>query len=169
MRSTKATKRFLAASLILATALPLYAFPPHRKHEARDQILALESQWRTAQVSDDTAAMEKLLAPDYLGIMWNGDVLTKTQQIDRMRTRQLVLTSYEATDVNVKIKGSVAIVTSLAHVQASSDNHPIDGDYRYTRVYQHLPGGTWQITNFEITRVHSMQDHRPAPPPPAAN
>jgi quercetin dioxygenase-like cupin family protein/ketosteroid isomerase-like protein len=155
MRKTNLPIRLLLLA-VLVTALPLQAFVTPHKKASRDQILAMENQWRTAQLASDTTTMDKILADDYLGIMWNGDVLTKAQQIDRMRNRQIVITGLESTDVNVKFKGPVAIVTSLAHVQATSDNRPLDGDYRYTRIYQRLPTGRWQITNFEMTRVRPM-------------
>jgi len=136
---------------------------PNNKHTAHNEIVALEHQWRTAQLADDVVAMDKLLSDDYLGITSNGDVLTKAQQLDRMRTRAISITSLDFSDLNIKLRGQVAIVTSLAHVLGLSDNHPLDGSYRYTRIYQHLPSGGWQITNFEITRI------RGARPPGAAS
>ena len=60
----------------------------------------------------------------------------------------------------MKLIGTTAIVTSLAEVEGTNDGMPMHGTYRYTRVYSRLPSGTWQITNFEATRVGP-----PATPP----
>jgi len=158
--------------LVVMAALLVAALPHasaqdrgHREHKRaeRAQIVALEHQWQKASLADDIPAMDKLLSDDYLGITSNGDVLTKAQQLDRMRTRAISITSLDFSDLNIKLRGQVAIVTSLAHVLGLSDNHPLDGSYRYTRIYQHLPSGGWQITNFEITRI------RGARPPGAAS
>jgi len=51
-----------------------------------------------------------------------------------------------------------AVVTSLAEVDGTNDGTPMHGNYRYMRVYSRLPSGTWKITNFEATRVGSL-DH----------
>jgi len=143
------------------SALSAHSTPPHRKNKElyRKQVEQLEESWRVAQVNDDVAAMDKLLSDDFVGITMSGQVVTKMQQLDRMRNRQLVLTSIVLDDVKVKLIGTTAIVTSLAEVEGTTDGAPMHGTYRYTRVYSRLLSGTWKITNFEATRVG------PAPPP----
>ena len=116
----------------------------------------LEEQWRQAQLGGDVAAMDKLLSDDYVGISMTGQVNTKTQQLDRLRTRAVQLTKISLTDMKVKLLGlsaNVAIVTSLAEVEGTADGASVQGLYRYTRVYQRMPNGAWKITNFEATRV----------------
>jgi ketosteroid isomerase-like protein len=134
---------------------------PKRKEEYKHQVEKLEEAWRTAQINGDAVAMDKLLSDDYVGITMTGQVVTKMQQLDRMRNRQLVLTRIVLDDVKVKLIGTTAIVTSLADVDGTNDGAPMHGTFRYTRVYSRLPSGTWKITNFEATRVGS-----PPPPPP---
>ena len=134
--------------------------PHEHKHLEREQIVALEDQWRQAQLANDVPAMDKLLSDDYLGINSNGDVVTKNQQLDHMRNRQLVIDKLDTSDLKIKLIGPIAIVTSLAQVEGRLDGSPLTGAFRYTRVYQRLPGGGWKITNFEITRIpHSR--HKP--------
>jgi ketosteroid isomerase-like protein len=149
----------LAASCF---APPARADVPHpkRKDQYKHQVEKLEEAWRVAQLNDDVAAMDKLLSDDYVGITMSGQVVTKKQQLDRMRNRTTVLTKIELDDVRVKLIGTTAIVLSLAHVDGTMEGTPMHGDYRYTRVYSRLPSGAWQITNFEATRVGM-------PPPPA--
>ena len=145
----------LAVLAVASLALPARADGPHprRKDEYKHQVEKLEEAWRVAQVNDDVDAMDKLLSDDYVGITMNGQVVTKGQQLDRMRTRTLVLTKIQLDDVKVKLIGTTAIVTSLAEVDGTSDGEPMHGKFRYTRVYSRLPSGTWKITNFEATRV----------------
>jgi ketosteroid isomerase-like protein len=152
----------LAALVLLAGAafvLPARADAPHpkRKDEYKHQVEKLEEAWRTAQLNGDVDAMDKLLSDDYVGITMTGQVVTKTQQLDRMRNRNIVLTKIELSDVKVKVNGTTAIVNSLAEVDGTNEGEPMHGTYRYTRVYTRLPSGVWKITNFEATRV--------APPP----
>jgi ketosteroid isomerase-like protein len=150
--------RLLAWVALAATAfaLPLLANGPHpkRKDQYKHQVEQLEEAWRTAQLNGDTDTMDKLLSDDYVGITMTGQVVTKMQQLDRMRNRNTVLTKIELDDVKVKLIGTTAaIVTSLAEIDGTSDGAAMHGTYRYTRVYLRLPSGGWKITNFEATRV----------------
>ena len=97
--------------------------------------------------------MERLLADDYLGISMSGQVNDRNQQLDRMRQRDLVLTRIDLSDKKIKLLGQVAIVTSLAKIEGTSDGAPMNGVYRYTRIYRRYPDGSWKVTNFEVTRV----------------
>jgi ketosteroid isomerase-like protein len=148
----------------LSTA-PLYAGPHRGARTSRDQIEALEAQWKKAILANDTDAMDHLLSDDYLGITANGQVVTKPQQLDRMRTHNIALTSLAVTDVKIKlISQHAAIVTSLAQVDGTSEGRPLHGSFRYTRVYQRVPNDGWRITSFEATRVpHRLNDAQAQP------
>jgi len=123
------------------------------KPDFKRQVEQLEELWRIAQLNGDIAQMDKLLSDDYVGITMNGQVVTKTQQLDRMRSRQFVLTKILLSDVKVKLNGTTAIVTSQAEVEGTNEGNSMHGTYRYTRVYTRLASGAWKITNFEATRV----------------
>jgi len=127
----------------------------HKEHKRdyKREIEHLEEQWRTAQLTGDEPAMERLLADDYLGISMSGQVNDRNQQLDRMRQRDLVLTRIDLSDMKIKLLGQVAIVTSLAKIEGTSDGAPMNGVYRYTRIYRRYPDGSWKVTNFEVTRV----------------
>ena len=150
----------------LVAALPLAA-QVHHKHEAKDQILALEQQWRQAQLTDDVQAMDKLLSDDYLGTNVSGAVLTKAQQLDRMRARKATITKLDLSDIKVKLVGEIAIVTSLGTIASSGGaTGTLNGSFRYTRIYLHLPTGAWKITNFAATPIRPGAN--PPPDAPAA-
>jgi ketosteroid isomerase-like protein len=161
----------LAALVLLAGAafaLPARADAPHprRKDEYKHQVEKLEEVWRTSQLNGDVDAMDKLLSDDYVGITMTGQVVTKTQQLDRMRDRSLVLTKIDLQELKIKMLGSTAIVTSLADVDGTSDGEPMHGTFRSIRVYSRLPSGAWKITNFEATRVSENpppREHRHQP------
>ncbi len=119
----------------------------------RQQVEVLEHQWEQAMLADDVPTMDKLLSDDYLGVTTAGALVTKSQQLDRMRNRQIMVTKLQTTESRIKLIGHIAIVTSLAEVQAQADGKQVEGSFRYTRVYQRLQNGSWRITSFEATRV----------------
>jgi ketosteroid isomerase-like protein len=156
-RSLTSSAVLLTASIVSASAPS--AFAGHiqqlheKKHDAKRQVEALEEQWRQAQLSGDVATMDSLLSDDYIGISMTGQVNTKMQQLDRMRTHKVQLSKLDLGEMQVKLVGAIAIVTSRAEVEGINEGIPVKGTYRYTRVYQRLPSGNWKITSFEATRV----------------
>jgi ketosteroid isomerase-like protein len=147
--ATAAGAVFCVPPLSAAHGMPLH----EKKHDAKRQVEALEEQWRTAQLAGDVDVMDKMLSDDYIGISMSGQVNTKAQQLDRARNHKLMLTRLDLGEMQVKLVGSIAIVTSRAQVEGTNDGAPVKGTFRYTRVYQHLPSGAWKITSFEATRV----------------
>lgn len=133
---------------------------PKRNEVLRQEVEKLEQDWRTAQLNNDVPAMDHMLADDYIGITMNGEVVTKMQQLDRIRSREVNVQKLDLEDVKVKLIGSTAVVTSLADVEGTIDGRPIQGKFRYTRVYTHSATDGWKITNFEATPV-GMPHPRP--------
>jgi ketosteroid isomerase-like protein len=148
----------------------MYAGPHRGSRTLRDQIEALETQWKKAVLANDTETMDHLLSEDYLGITSNGQVVTKPQQLDRMRTRNFSIKMLEITDVKIKlISQHAAIVTSLAQVEGTNEGHALHGSFRYTRVYQRVPNDGWKITSFEATRVPNRLAQAEAASPQTQN
>jgi ketosteroid isomerase-like protein len=158
---------FLLATFVLPMApCALAAHKPHalKKKDYKHEIEVLEQQWRTAEIAGDVAAMDNLLSEDYVGITIDGMTNTKNQQLDRLRSKTLVVTKMDISDTRIKLVGSIAIVTGKADVAGSNEGAPVDGAVRYTRVYQRLASGAWKITNFELTRVPGSHGRRQAQP-----
>lgn len=160
--------RSLTRFLLLAFGIGLLGHPaqalssPRAHKQAKEQIEDMEQQWRAATLASDAVSLGGLLSDDYVGISWTGQVNTKTAQLDRIRNKNLTVTQLQLSNIRIKLLGRVAIVTGQADVMAVSDSQPMQGVFRYTRVYQHLASG-WKITNFEATRVpHSGHIHRTA-------
>lgn len=147
---------FLAGIFILPAAAtrPALAHTQRpNKHTERREVEALEEQWRQAEVAGDVVALDHLLSDDYVGISMSGEVNTKNQQLDRIRRHTLTLTELQLDDIKIKLLGQVAVVTGRARAVGTSDGSPLKGNFRYTRVYLHLPNGSWKVTNFEVTRI----------------
>ena len=156
--------------LLVAAAVPALALPRQQRRDYKQQVEALEEQWRQTELANDVAGMDKLLSDDYIGISMTGQIYTKAQQLERMRTKKFTAAQINFDERKVKLIGSIAIVTSRADVEAVNDDVPVKGTFRYTRVYKRLPSGIWQITSFEATRVPRAREQpnqavAPTPPP----
>ena len=154
MRGFLHQSRWLAVSLLFLVVSGAVSAQRHeRKRAERAEILAMENEWRQAQLSEDIPEMDQLLSDNFLGITAGGQVVTKNQQLDRMRSRQIAISKLDMAETKIKISGNLAVVTSLARLDGTSNGSPLHGYFRYTRVYQRSPGTGWKITNFEATRV----------------
>ncbi len=136
-RSLTSLAVLLTAAIMSApvpSAFALHMQPLHeKKHDAKRQVEALEERWRQAQLSGDVATMDSLLSDDYIGISMTGQVNTKMQQLDRMRSHKLALSKLDLGEMQVKLVGAIAIVTSRAEVEGTNEGIPVKGTYRYTR------------------------------------
>jgi ketosteroid isomerase-like protein len=162
---TRPIRALLLGVAFTLAVMPLYAGPRHTSRSMRDQIELLETQWKKAILANDTEAMDHLLSEDYLGITATGQVVTKPQQLERMRTHNIEITSLTVSDVKIKlISQHAAIVTSLAQVEGTNEGRPLHGSFRYTRVYQRVPNNGWRITSFEATHIPRRLDNAAARP-----
>lgn len=145
--------------IVCSAAAPRTARAAEAKRDVKRQIEQMEAQWRTAQLSGDIVTMDHMMSDDYVGITITGQVTTKVQQLARLRNHSLVLTRLDMQEMKIKLVGQVAIVTVRARVEGTSSVRPINGEYRYTRIYHQVPSGSWKITNFEATRLLPGHHH----------
>ncbi len=132
----------------------LYAGQPKpRKHENRHEIEQLEEAWRVAMLKSDTAAMNALLADDFIAITASGTLQTKEETLANLRTHRIHLTSLTVSDRKLRFYGKTALVTSLAFVQGTTPDGDLNGSFRYTRVYVLDPQGAWKIVSFEASQI----------------
>src|SRR5262249_21384866 len=144
--------------VLWAVTQPAFAaptFPHHSNHELHKEIETLEMQWRDAQLSNNVAVMDKLLADDYIGISASGTIETKPEALALRRAGTLHITALDLNDLKVRIYGDTAVVTSKAELEGTNGAASISGKYRYTRVYNRRYG-QWKIVSFEASRIHDV-------------
>jgi ketosteroid isomerase-like protein len=154
--------------LLLVQVLALGAFadpqrsgmPRAQKHESRHEIDQLEEIWRNAMLKGDAAALDPLLADDYMGITASGTLQTKEQALAFVRSGRVHFNSLEFSDRKVRFYGATALVTSQADVAATAAERDVSGSYRYIRVYVRDARGVWKIVSFEASRIRETGEHQ---------
>ena len=130
---------------------------PHRSnHQEQQQVLHVDDQMRSALLAGDTAALDRILAEDFLGIASNGTLSDKPQYLRRIGKREHQFSRIDIVDRKVRVQSSSAVVVTKAEVRGKLDTSPVNGTYRYTRVYSRSADGSWKLRNFEATRVAGM-------------
>ena len=149
---------FAVLAVVAATA-SLHAMPRAERHETRHEIEQLEETWRNAVLKGNIAAMDALLADDYMAITPTGILQSKEQALATLRAGTVHFKTIELSDRKIRLYGTTALVTSRAEVTATGPDSNLSGSYRYTRVYVKDARGAWHIVSFEASRIKEPGEH----------
>ena len=123
--------------------------------EADEEIVALESRIRRAQLDADVAALDALISNDLLFTGPDGQVGTKAQDLDAHRSGVVRFREHEPEELRVRRVGaSVAVVALRARLAVEVAGTLIRGTHRYTRVWA-LENGEWRVVGGHVAAVPS--------------
>ena len=106
-----------------------------QQREIQEEILALERQLFNACMWNDAAALERLLADDYVSTNHDGTFIDREQVIESVRNQSFTMERVETEGVTVRLYRDTAIVTGSAQTKVSLNDHPAEGEFRYTEVW----------------------------------
>jgi ketosteroid isomerase-like protein len=157
------TKRFVLSlcAAILAGACFVHAADPKDAYTARDEadILQLEAEWAKALQTRDTVVMERLLAPEYVGVDPAGVAMGKAQEIDMFKRGDLKFDSIATGGQKVKVYIGGVIVTGTSSVKGKFKDQDISGEYRFIDIFERKPSG-WQVVYSQLTKVETEADKK---------
>ena len=145
---------FAVASVVRAPRPAAASHAPQRSAERdRQALVGLENEWLKSE--HDAAALERILAPDFVHPVPTGDFLTKAQHIYystkypppaglRQRFEQL----------NARVYGDVGVVNGIV-VTSDGQGREVDRTI-FTDVFT-WRGGRWQAINAQENRVEKRQ------------
>jgi len=113
------------------------------------EIIKLEQTVTDAQFKKDRAALERLLADDYLYTHSNGSVLTKAQEIAESMSGDAQWTDSKFADLKVRVFGDVAVLTGRQTIQGTAKGY-VPGPRRITDVFVKR-NGRWQYVGGQST------------------
>lgn len=88
----------------------------------------------------DVNAFGAALHDDWFMVDANGQLLTKQQELQLLRSSDFKPASIQVQDLHVQLHGDTAVVTGVSAVNASYQGQDISGRYRFTQVYK-APAG----------------------------
>lgn len=106
-----------------------------------EEIITIENQLIEAIKTSDLNSLHRMLHDDLLFIAPNGQTVTKEMDLASHRSGQmeveLLIASYE----NVKVLGDNAVVVVVYNTKGKMLGTPIEGQFRYIRVWKMFPDG----------------------------
>jgi uncharacterized protein (TIGR02246 family) len=139
--------------VLMLTILSLLVVPlAWSQGNAEQQVKQVFDQLQVAELKGDSNALEKLYADDYTAIRGDGSLITKAQEIEKMKSGNLKWETNEIKDLKVRVYGNTAITTDLSFVKNVRDGKPRVGTNRTTRVWV-KQNGNWKCVVYQSTRV----------------
>jgi predicted GNAT superfamily acetyltransferase len=140
---------FAVASVRLPPHVAASRAPQRSAEGDRQALVELENEWLKSE--HDAAALERILAPDFVHPVPTGDFLTKAQHIyysTKYPPPANLKNRFE--NLSVRVYGDFGIVNGIV---VASDEHGQDVDRTiFTDVFAYR-GGRWQAVNAQENRV----------------
>jgi ketosteroid isomerase-like protein len=112
-------------------------------------------KYRSAILKRDTAALEQIWADDYTFVNGAGEMLSKAQRLQNIKSGATSLDSVtQGDDVKVRIYRYTAVVTSRVTIKGQYSGKEAGGQYRSMLVWLKGPSG-WQLIANQLTPLAS--------------
>jgi len=121
--------------------------------DARHAVPKLLDEYTQALLKKDTATLERIWADDLTFVNPRGQLLTKAQRLENIRSGATAFRSINTIDTQVRPYGDVAAVAvTRVAVEAQYSGQEGSGNYRVTTAWAR-PRGFWQMTAVQMTRI----------------
>lgn len=119
---------------------------------AEQAVRQLFDELISAYAKNDATAPARIFADDFTFTNPFGEVMTKEQRIGEIKPGGIMFDSYSVDDVNVRVYGDTAVVTSRATLAGKRGDQVLTGQYRGTQVFV-KKGDRWQVVAAQSTRI----------------
>ena len=120
---------------------------------AQQEVLQFERDACKAFLDADVAALERVLTPDFTLTLSNGDVETRADQINELRSGKVHYDLFENYDMLVRLYGNdTAVVLGKTRVKGTADGKPFDRIVQFTDTLIKRNGG-WQLAAGHVSRT----------------
>ncbi len=104
-------------------------------------VAALDTEYQAAVKSNDAAAMDRILADDFVLVTGRGKVYTKADLLEEARKKSTAYEKQDELEQKVRVWGDTAVVTALLWIKGTSDGKPIDRKLWFSDTYVRTPKG----------------------------
>jgi hypothetical protein len=120
---------------------------------AEQEVLQFERDACKAFLDADVAALERVLTPNFTLTLSNGDVSTRADEINELRSGKIHYDVFENYDMLARLYGDdVAIVLGKTSVKGTADGKPFDRVVQFTDTLIKRDG-RWQLAAGHVSRL----------------
>lgn len=107
----------------------------------REEIIEIENTLVQGIKTSDVDSLDKLLHNDLLFIAPNGQTVTKKMDLAAHRAGQMKVEELAISFEEITIVGDNAVVVVVYHTKGSMLGTPIQGSFRYIRIWKQFSDG----------------------------
>jgi hypothetical protein len=120
---------------------------------AEKEVLQFEHDACKAFLDADPAALERVLTPDFTLTLSNGDVNTRADEINELRSGKVHYEVFENYDMLARLYGdNAAVVLGKTRVKGTADGKPFDRVVQFTDTLIKRDG-RWQLAAGHVSRL----------------
>ena len=120
---------------------------------AQQEVLQFERDACKAFLDADVAALERVLTPDFTLTLSNGEVNTRADEINELRSGKVHYDVFENYDMLVRLYGNdTAVVLGKTRVKGTADGKPFDRVVQFTDTMIKR-NGRWQLAAGHVSRI----------------
>jgi uncharacterized protein (TIGR02246 family) len=160
-RIPKLARNIPMKKLLFAAAIFLFV-PFAARSQARPTLVTADEQsvrkfvedYATALSSNDATALDRLMAPDYTFVNQTGVIQNKAVRLAPLRSGQLKYQTVKYDQVQFRLYGNTAIVTTRVKVSSTNSGADASGIFRSTlTLVRSAPGSAWRVVASQATTI----------------
>ena len=122
---------------------------------AQQEVLQFERDACKAFLEADVVALERVLTPDFTLTLSNGEVSTRADEINELRSGKVHYEVFENYDMLARLYGNdTAVVLGKTRVKGTADGKPFDRIVQFTDTLIRRDG-RWQLAAGRISRIEN--------------
>jgi ketosteroid isomerase-like protein len=115
-------------------------------------LTQIEKEWAAAYVKNDAAALDRIIADDWIEINADAKTGTKAELIDAVKSGKSTTQTNEIGTTKVRVFGDMAIVNGTSTTKSSEQGRDTSGQYVWTDIFARR-NGRWQVVSSQATKV----------------
>lgn len=120
---------------------------------AQKEVLQFERDACKGFLDADAAALERVLTPDFTLTLSNGEVNTRADEINELRSGRVHYDVFENYDMLARLYGeNVAVVLGKTRVKGTSDGKTFDRVVQFTDTVVRRDG-RWQVAAGHVSQI----------------
>jgi len=128
-------KPLFVVSLIAFSVLPFFGQTQADTASVQQTLMQMERDWGQAAAKNDTAAVGKFVADDWVGIDFEGKSITKAEAMADMKSGASTTQSFEIGPMKVRVLGNTAVVTGSDTEKSTYKSKDSSGKYVWMDVF----------------------------------
>ena len=116
------------------------------------EISTLLDKYNDALLKKDAEALDRIWADDLSFVNLRGQLLSKKDRIDNIKTGATTLKSADVSEKNIRMFGNTAVATLVVKIEGQYSGQEGSGPFRITTVWA-KPKGSWQMVAVQMTPI----------------